>query len=149
MYTCAQQQQQQSPEFAAATYFLSPLRVWLLLRSGLLSSSAQLRTVAAGCSIRTDGFHSALPCQVLVPLSQPDLDALKRSKSSKSLTLYNEEAVVVDVRQLHKRTVDPALRRALLDEALETQEQDNEELLRKYRARLDRCLSQLSGYRLS
>lgn len=34
--------------------------------------------------------------------------------------------------------VDPALRRALLDEALETQEQDNEELLRKVRQRLDR-----------
>jgi hypothetical protein len=38
-----------------------------------------------------------------------------------------------------RRDVDPALRRALLDEALETQEQDNEELLTKYRQRLDRC----------
>lgn len=35
--------------------------------------------------------------------------------------------------------VDPELRRALLDEALETQEQDNEELLKKVRQRLDRC----------
>jgi len=34
--------------------------------------------------------------------------------------------------------VDPELRRALLDEALETQEQDNEELLKKVRQRLDR-----------
>lgn len=38
-----------------------------------------------------------------------------------------------------RRDVDPALRRALLDEALETQEQDNEELLNKFRQRLDRC----------
>eukprot|EP00878_Enallax_costatus_P011267 GHUV01011764.1.p1 GENE.GHUV01011764.1~~GHUV01011764.1.p1 ORF type:complete len:605 (+),score=193.45 GHUV01011764.1:122-1936(+) len=82
--------------------------------------------------------------EVVVPLSQPDLDALKRSKSSKSLTIVNEESVVLDVRRLHKRTVDPALRRALLDEALETQEQDNEELLKKYRARLDRAGVQLS-----
>jgi hypothetical protein len=34
--------------------------------------------------------------------------------------------------------VDPTLRRALLDEALETQEQDNEELLKKVRQRMDR-----------
>jgi hypothetical protein len=34
--------------------------------------------------------------------------------------------------------VDPELRRALLDEALETQEQDNEELLRKVRQRMDK-----------
>lgn len=34
--------------------------------------------------------------------------------------------------------VDPEMRRALLDEALETQEQDNEELLRKVRQRMDR-----------
>jgi hypothetical protein len=39
---------------------------------------------------------------------------------------------------LCRRDVDPALRRALLDEALETQEQDNEELLTKFRQRLDR-----------
>jgi hypothetical protein len=38
-----------------------------------------------------------------------------------------------------RRDVDPALRRALLDEALETEEQDNTELLSKYRKRLDRC----------
>jgi hypothetical protein len=37
-----------------------------------------------------------------------------------------------------RRDVDPALRRALLDEALETEEQDNTELLTKYRQRLDR-----------
>lgn len=37
-----------------------------------------------------------------------------------------------------RRDVDPALRRVLLDEALETEEQDNTELLTKYRQRLDR-----------
>jgi hypothetical protein len=44
--------------------------------------------------------------------------------------------------------VDPALRRALLDEALETQEQDNEELLTKFRQRLDRADVRLSRVEL-
>ncbi|KAF6262511.1 ATP-binding cassette transporter [Scenedesmus sp. NREL 46B-D3] len=51
-------------------------------------------------------------------------------------------------RESSRRGVDPALRRTLLDEALETQEQDNEELLRKYRQRLDRAGVQLSRVEL-
>eukprot|EP00879_Flechtneria_rotunda_P006755 GHRR01007099.1.p1 GENE.GHRR01007099.1~~GHRR01007099.1.p1 ORF type:complete len:1177 (+),score=387.98 GHRR01007099.1:1343-4873(+) len=65
-----------------------------------------------------------------------------RSKSVRYAN--NEETVVVNVTRLHRRDVDPALRRALLDEALETQEQDNEQLFRKYRQRLDRAGVQLS-----
>ncbi|KAF6262509.1 ATP-binding cassette transporter [Scenedesmus sp. NREL 46B-D3] len=76
----------------------------------------------------------------------PHVAARPRSKSVRSDE--DEDTVVVDVTQLHRRGVDPALRRALLDEALETQEQDNEELLRKYRQRLDRAGVQLSRVEL-
>uniref|UniRef100_A0A383WGZ5 ABC transporter domain-containing protein n=1 Tax=Tetradesmus obliquus TaxID=3088 RepID=A0A383WGZ5_TETOB len=84
-----------------------------------------------------------------VELPKPDSSSaaagrLPRSRSKGSRLGEDESTVVVDVTRLHRRDVDPALRRALLDEALETQEQDNEELLNKFRQRLDRAGVQLS-----
>lgn len=97
--------------------------------------------------VKDDSNNGVLLClQIELPIAeQPELAAAVRSTLHKSRSKGNflridegEQSVVLDVTQLHKQGIDPALRRALLDEALETQEQDNEELLRKYRARLDR-----------
>lgn len=64
---------------------------------------------------------------------------------SKTVHRVDEDTVVVNVGHLHRRDVDPVLRRMLLDQALETQEQDNTELLTKLRQRFDRCGLQQSA----
>ncbi len=50
-------------------------------------------------------------------------------------------SVSIDISTLH-RTKSSAQRRQLLDRALETQDQDNEALLTKYKQRLDRWAAQ-------
>eukprot|EP00878_Enallax_costatus_P004873 GHUV01005127.1.p1 GENE.GHUV01005127.1~~GHUV01005127.1.p1 ORF type:complete len:323 (+),score=94.08 GHUV01005127.1:294-1262(+) len=74
-----------------------------------------------------------------VELPFPSSGPNKSGHHSKAVHRIDEDTVVVNVGRLHRRDVDPVLRRMLLDQALETQEQDNTELLTKLRHRFDRA----------